>query len=259
MAKIYPGSKAAAGIAEMIISEMPPHGTYIELFLGAGAVARKKMPATHNIGVEADPKTIQLHWRGPRSLPGFDVIHGDAISFLKARLWTGDELVYLDPPYLMETRTNKRKLYRHEFATVPDHERLLDAVLAIPNAIPVPISHYRHPLYEARLAGWRTIQRELNVHNRGTRTEVLWMNFPRPFELHDYRFLAPNPDRPAWRERDRMKKKIRRWTRKLRRMDIVERYAVLAAIDGCRQEAPGTLAEGFMAAVARQEWEARYA
>ena len=38
----YPGGKNGAGIYQRIINHMPPHKTYIEAFLGSGAVLRNK-------------------------------------------------------------------------------------------------------------------------------------------------------------------------------------------------------------------------
>ncbi len=32
----YPGSKSQAGVSQWIITNMPPHQTYIEAFLGSG-------------------------------------------------------------------------------------------------------------------------------------------------------------------------------------------------------------------------------
>lgn len=38
----YLGSKAASGVYQKIIAEMPPHDTYIETHLGGGAVMLRK-------------------------------------------------------------------------------------------------------------------------------------------------------------------------------------------------------------------------
>ena len=51
----YPGGKNGAGVYQAIINQMPPHQTYIEGFLGSGAVLRMKKPA---IGAPF-PDTIQ--------------------------------------------------------------------------------------------------------------------------------------------------------------------------------------------------------
>ncbi len=56
-------------------------------------------------------------------------------------------------------------------------------------------------------------------------TEWLWMNFPPPLELHDYRYLGQ-----TFRERERIQRKRKRWTARLRCMPALERYAILSAI-----------------------------
>jgi site-specific DNA-adenine methylase len=45
----YLGSKAASGVYQKIIAEMPPHDTYIETHLGGGAVMLRK-PQRGRIG-----------------------------------------------------------------------------------------------------------------------------------------------------------------------------------------------------------------
>lgn len=54
----YPGGKAGPGVYQQIINQMPPHDVYIEAFLGAGAIMRRKRPAGLNIGIEADAGVI---------------------------------------------------------------------------------------------------------------------------------------------------------------------------------------------------------
>ena len=55
--------------------------------------------------------------------------------------------------------------------------------------------------------------------------ELVWCNFPRPTELHDYRFLGDN-----FREREHLKRMKARWIAKLQKMAPVKRQALLAAI-----------------------------
>jgi site-specific DNA-adenine methylase len=54
----YPGGKGGAGVYQAIINQMPPHDVYIEPFLGAGAVMRRKRPASVNLGIDIDPAVI---------------------------------------------------------------------------------------------------------------------------------------------------------------------------------------------------------
>jgi hypothetical protein len=60
----------------------------------------------------------------------------------------------------------------------------------------------------------------------GPRTEWLWCNFSEPIALHDYRYLGT-----GFRERERIKRKKQRWTARLHSLPMLERQALLAAID----------------------------
>src|SRR5262245_31258856 len=56
----YRGGKAGAGVYQKLINQMPPHTTYIECFLGHGAVLLNKRPAHHNIGLDLDPQAVKV-------------------------------------------------------------------------------------------------------------------------------------------------------------------------------------------------------
>jgi len=90
-----------------IIGEMPPHLTYVEGFLGHGAVMRAKRPAAVNIGIDAD-ETVCGKWR---STPVIDVEAGQQMALghgrflrlaesaaFKSILARPDTLAYFDPP-----------------------------------------------------------------------------------------------------------------------------------------------------------------
>lgn len=91
-----------------------------------------------------------------------------------------DVLVYADPPYLGETRRNKR-IYRKEMMGQAEHAALLDALRAHPG--PVALSHYRCDQYDALCEeGWAVDVVE-TVAEHGKRTvEALYTN-PRLQEL----------------------------------------------------------------------------
>lgn len=224
--KNWIGAKGGAGVFQTIINNMPPHSQYIEAFVGSGQVLMRKKPATSTIVIDADAAVCSC-WYGR---PGITVIHGDAVPWLE-RYALGEHpqtVLYCDPPYLMETRTCQRGYYEHEFATKEEHERLLTVLNRM--TIPVLISGYRAPLYDAMLQGekWRRIDYTVMTH-RGERVESLWCNFPEPFALHDYRYLGRD-----YRERERIKRKKNRWLSKLRAMPTVERASIVAAVlDNC--------------------------
>ena len=133
----YPGGKNGAGVYQQIINQIPPHRVYIEPFLGSGAVMTHKKPAIVSIGIDSDTEAIGswLATSGDTAgQPGVTVICDDAISFLSAYDWKGDEFVYCDPPYLFETRSCKRPIYACEFGTIEQHTKLLELLLSLPAA-----------------------------------------------------------------------------------------------------------------------------
>ncbi|QDU29458.1 DNA adenine methylase [Anatilimnocola aggregata] len=87
-------------------------------------------------------------------------------------------LIYADPPYLHETRVEKR-LYRHEMSRT-DHAELLRRLVRSQSK--VVLSGYRSPLYDEALTGWRRLDMDVRCavtvsRRRPRRTEVVWMNF----------------------------------------------------------------------------------
>lgn len=217
----YPGGKNGAGVYQQIINQIPPHRVYIEPFLGAGAVMKHKRPAIVSIGIDSDTAVTGQWLSHPQ--PGVIIKTGDAISFLKSYDWKGGEFVYFDPPYLFETRSCKRPIYSCEFGTVEQHTKLLELLLSLPAAI--AISGYQSSLYSEMLPAWRTISYQTRTRGGSVVREWLWMNYPAPVELHDYRYLGNN-----FRERERIKRIRTRWIARLKRMDDLERYAVLSSI-----------------------------
>src|SRR5713226_9695985 len=122
----YPGGKGK--IYQQIINLLPPHTTYIETHLGGGAVLRHKKPSPKGIAIDRDPEVIG-YWR--QSLPSFaSYIETDALEFLTANHFSGDEVVYCDPPYLPSTRRRGR-VYRYDYDR-RDHERLLEVLRRLP-------------------------------------------------------------------------------------------------------------------------------
>lgn len=86
------------------------------------------------------------------------------------RFATADSLIYADPPYLMETRT--QKMYAHEMS-VDDHLEMLDLLKAHPG--PAVISGYDNSIYDKHLKSWKKIRiKPPKVEKQAERMEVLW-------------------------------------------------------------------------------------
>lgn len=229
--KTYPGGKGGAGVYQFLINQIPPHDLYIDGYLGNSAIMRFKRPARLNIGSDRDPGIID-HWRAQDQYrykrddnAGFYFFCESFLDLL-ARIDQFDyeptqTFIYLDPPYLPETRKN-RKIYDYEMNRA-DHIRLLSAIRERPEMI--MISGYQSSLYAEALDHWRTLN-YTNMTRSGPALETVWMNYKQPNKLHDYSFLGSD-----FTDRQRIKRKIQRLRNKLLALPPLERSAVMDGID----------------------------
>ncbi len=98
----------------------------------------------------------------------------DALELIK-EYDVPNTLIYLDPPYLLDTRNAKVTMYKHEYST-KDHENLLNIISDLKHA-KVVISTYENELYEKKLKGWN--KEEFNSYSiaGSLRKEVVYMNY----------------------------------------------------------------------------------
>ena len=82
-------------------------------------------------------------------------------------------IIYLDPPYLLETRKN-RKMYTHEFSS-GEHEELLKLISG--SKAKIIISGYMNDLYCQYLKGWRLEKTAAKDQAGNTKTECIWVNY----------------------------------------------------------------------------------
>ena len=93
-------------------------------------------------------------------------------------LFQGNALLYLDPPYLPDTRTSK-KTYENEM-TKEQHEELL--TLCVNSSCKILLSGYDNDLYNQHLVGWNKVTKDVPNHSgqnsvKNKRKEVLWRNY----------------------------------------------------------------------------------
>ena len=84
----------------------------------------------------------------------------------------GNVFMYLDPPYLLGTRSAKQ--YKHEM-TDKDHEELLKLLLQ--SRAKIMISGYESEMYNEYLKGWPKRKFGSCSEYGSNRTEVVWMNY----------------------------------------------------------------------------------
>jgi 23S rRNA G2069 N7-methylase RlmK/C1962 C5-methylase RlmI len=187
--------------------------------LGGGGIMRRKRPAKRNIGVDIDPKVMTI-WSAIKK-PAVEIYQEDAVKFLKSYHFTGKEFVYCDPPYLRGKRERTRKLYTYEY-TREQHIELLEIIRKIPAM--VMISGYESTLYKTSLHDWRSFSFKAKTH-KNTAIEWIWMNYPAPTALHDYRYLGNNS-----KEREKIKNTVKSWKSRIQKMSVLERQALLSML-----------------------------
>lgn len=104
-------------------------------------------------------------------LKGVQIEHQNAVKLL-GRYNRPGVLSYVDPPYLLETRS--KRMYAHEFG---DSEHIEMLKLLVNFKGKVILSGYESELYSQYLKGWRKEVFDSNAETGAKRTEVLWMNF----------------------------------------------------------------------------------
>lgn len=198
---------------------MPPHEVYIETHLGGGSIIRKKRSAKRNIGIEINPDVVNK-WTDNGEVH-FELIQDDALAYLSRFPFEGNEFLYCDPPYLRETRRSQKKIYKYDY-TQEQHAEFLDFIKTLP--CQVMISGYHSDLYERALSDWNIYTFQTRIRKKSA-TEWIWMNYETPVKLHDYRYLGDN-----YRERYKLKEKVKRWTNRLESMPVLEQQALMHAM-----------------------------
>ncbi len=226
--KGYPGGKNGSGVYQNIINLIPRHDIYLEGFLGSGAILKNKKPSLFSICLDLNEKCLDAG-RG-LGLSGCIFINQDTISYLKFFISVSsilkycgmDPFIYLDPPYPLEVRRCKSKIYKYEFTT-RDHIELLE--VAGSTEIPIMISSYKSKMYAEHLKNWNRVDFPA-VTRKGRVTESVYMNYENPEQLHDYRYIGKN-----FREREKNRGIIRRNEKKIKRLPASLRNALLQKLE----------------------------
>ncbi|KZN63360.1 hypothetical protein [Pseudoalteromonas luteoviolacea] len=212
----YLGAKSGSGVYQAIINLMPPHDTYIEGFLGTGAVMKKKAPANRSIGLDLNKKCIDAF-----DYTAAELYQSCVFEFLRSFDYDGNGrvLLYLDPPYVHSTRTSKAR-YDYEL-TDDQHRLLLEILLGLPCYI--ILSGYRNSIYDEVLSDWWSMDFQA-MSRGGVRTETVWCNF-KLGEVHYHTFAGKD-----FTDRQRIKRKAERWAKNYEALPFGERQAILSAL-----------------------------
>jgi len=214
----YPGRKAGAGTWQQIVSQIPKCETFIEAMAGSAFIS-SLVEGCKLVVNDLNRSTIDKLRYTADNVTFENVCYKSLLK--KYAKGNQSTVFYFDPPYLMETRSYKKPIYKHEW-NEKDHREFLKLIVTIKN--PVLLSHYPCKLYDTALKNWRKIQ--YNTMTRaGVRKENLYMNFPQPVLLQCFNQVGEN-----FTDRQRIKRKVERFTNKLKRETAQERAAILSCI-----------------------------
>lgn len=237
----YNGGKSGNGTYQNIINHVPPHSIYIAPFAGHDGVFHKIRRASISILNDNDQRVID-RWKHASILKGcivcenfqqgslFDapdkpvvILRCNDYAHILAKFSdTADCFIYCDPPYKMDTRRSEKSLYLFDWKEDTDHIRFLE--LCVKASAHMMISAYENELYNDMLRGWST-HRFKSMTRAGLRDEIIYFNYPKPEILHDFQYLGS-----YFRERERIKRKVVRFEKKIDKLPALERAAILSNI-----------------------------
>jgi DNA adenine methylase len=222
VAKSYPGSKHSPGVYQTIINQIPPHDVFVSGFAGHCAVLTNIKKSCVSIAIDLNYK-VWKYWNAQKKYVrhmGISFFDFQLNSFVLNQEGT---FLYLDPPYLLHTRKNRR-YYKHEL-TDEQHAQLIEIAKKL--KCMVAISHYPCAEYDELLShGWRKIVYQYQTRSGSMMNDALYMNYPEPTELHDYSFYGANKT-----VRQAFKRKLERVQKWIAGLNAPERKCIVAMID----------------------------
>lgn len=215
----YNGGKEAAGVPQSLINVIPPHLYFAEAFGGNFTLSR--FINTRNKLINDKSKKVFSSY--PDSTPCWKFFNLDYKDFLKILTQYQGVFLYLDPPYLDETRKSKKPIYDCEMLTLNEHIDFLETVISFEGSFRIAISHYPHSLYDSILKDWYHLDYANNTR-QGSRIERLYTNYDTQniTDLQDFRYLGRDKT-----DRQRIKRKLERLTAGLQRLPALEQRAII--------------------------------
>jgi site-specific DNA-adenine methylase len=239
--KSYNGGKSGSGTYQQIINHIPPHSIYVAPFAGHDGIFRNIRRATISILNDIDID-IANWWKAQKikncimvedfmqgnlferpTRPVVIIRNNDYAYILKKFGNNPDAFIYCDPPYPMETRKDKRRIYKYDWKYQTHHEHFLELINSECKAN-LMVSSYPNQLYNTWLSTWHTHRFYSTIRGGRRVEEIIYMNYPPPTILHDFRYLGKD-----YRERENIKNKVNRHTERLNRLPQHERTAILSS------------------------------
>lgn len=237
--KNYPGGKNGNGTYQHLINHVPAHKTRIIGTAGNCGLQWNIARAEQTIINDIDPVVI-LKWEllkfkyqtNEYQTSNLDVLElltkkeiknvSECVSITYLKFDFQDVFIYIDLPYLMDSRKSQQKLYQFE-AETEHHKQVLEACKKFRFA-KIMISHYPCEIYDTLLAGWHTHDYK-SMTRHGLADERIYMNYEKPTILHDYSYIGDN-----FRQREALKRVKTNMVKKLERLEPVLRNSILTQL-----------------------------
>lgn len=260
----YPGGKSGAGIYQRLINLIPPHRVLIVPFAGHCGVVRNIRPAEHTIVIDQNPSVCEWwdNWSRTKRGRALEIHNCDGIEWLRFSLGCteysaakacdagpcdcrssrrlvmkrvcdrvthnpsspAETFIFADPPYVMSERASGR-IYECELSD-QDHQRFLGTATRInASRYQMLICGYACELYSP-LDSWFSIEHRVPTRG-GLQDERIWMNYPKPVNLHDYQYIGDGR-----RSRERIRRRQKNWREQLNKMSEQEQLAMLEILNG---------------------------
>ncbi|MDA3910975.1 MAG: hypothetical protein PF448_06440 [Bacteroidales bacterium] len=232
----YPGGKGSSGTYQKICNTIPFHKLFVEPFAGLAKVSyHKKQCDYKTILVEKNEK-ITLRLKEIFINQHVKIIHKSAFDYLEDfiinfKSWypdlsNCDVVIYFDPPYLHDTRSDNNLYGRNFELSNDEHLRLISIIVELAlRGFNVMVSHYEHKLYDRKLNNFNSFK-YMSMTRHGLREEKLYYNFPYPvWNKHEYTFAGEN-----YREREQIRQKAKRYVNKFISMPELQKAAIVDAL-----------------------------
>lgn len=229
--KNYPGRKAGDGQYQVILSHIPKCDLFIEAMCGSAFISSEVLKTgckviANDLNDNVIRKLHQVQAQNFMEIEKLNIVlcNKHFADLMAVEFIQKNDVVYFDPPYLMETRSSKLKLYRYDWNR-QDHVDFLEFIKLL--SCKIMVSHYPCDLYDDLLKNkkWRKVEYNTVTHNGQVRKEALYMNYPPPVLLQCHKFVGKN-----FTDRQRIKRKANLLIKRFQKYSPEERAALLTYI-----------------------------
>ena len=210
----YTGNKNFPGVIEFLVNHLPKSERYFSLFFGGGGLETCKYTSGAKFICSEKNKECIKYQNDTAVIEFLD--YKDLIDNF---VFDGQDFVFADPPYTLNTRRSSRKYYKFEFEE-NDHIDFLNIIKPIEAKI--MITHPACELYNEELKKWKKIPFEYQTR-KGIFKDCLWLNYsPEDIVLLNYDVLGNN-----FTERQAIKRQRKNIVNKFQKLDIHIRRKIL--------------------------------